>query len=67
MGGGMGRGDRSAGQNGDGGLRAGVVSMWLSSPPPGVLTVGFGWFVGLSGLPGMQPRQWAHTTHRLEH
>ena len=44
----------------------GGVSMWLFSPPPGVLTVGFEWFVGLSGLPGMWPQRWAHTTHQLE-
>jgi hypothetical protein len=54
MGVGIGRGVLPEERSDDGGLWAGVVSMWLSIPPEGVLTVGFRWFVWLSGWPGMR-------------
>ena len=54
MGEGIGQRVLLGGRNGDGGLRAEGESMWLSSPPEGVLTVGFEQFVG----PSEWPKTW---------
>ena len=67
MGGWIGLGVPREGRSDGGGLRVVEVSMMLSSPPGGVLTVGCGQFASQSVSSGTQLLLSEKTTRWLEH